>query len=169
MVANLWSCPDFLHAYDSRQVNVKVKQSHYRPGRPWGFQEVETPRFQDTRHMKVVRLSALRTGRLYPQEIFLVLISVRGWFNPRDIVRQEGLGQWKNPITPSGIESATFHLVAQCLNQLHHRVPLSPLVNCIKFQQHEWSAFVTQSWHYLWNYVLIKEPSILKFKKWRTC
>ena len=34
--------------------------------RPWGFQEVEVPRFQDSRHMKVVRLSALRTGRLYP-------------------------------------------------------------------------------------------------------
>ena len=34
--------------------------------RSWGFQEDEAPRFQDNRHMKVVRLSALRTGRLYP-------------------------------------------------------------------------------------------------------
>ena len=29
--------------------------------RPWGFQEIEVPRFQDNRHMKVVGLSALRT------------------------------------------------------------------------------------------------------------
>jgi hypothetical protein len=41
-------------------------QSHYRPGRLWGFHEFEAPRFQDNRHIKVVRLSALRTGRLYP-------------------------------------------------------------------------------------------------------
>ena len=57
---------------------VKAKKSHYRPDKPRGFQEFEAPRFQDSRHMKVVRLSALATGRLYSQDIFLVLISVTG-------------------------------------------------------------------------------------------
>jgi len=34
--------------------------------RPLGLQEVVAPRFQDSRHMKGVRSSALNTGRFYP-------------------------------------------------------------------------------------------------------
>jgi hypothetical protein len=34
--------------------------------RSWGFQEFKAPRFQDNQHMKVIRLSALSTGCLYP-------------------------------------------------------------------------------------------------------
>jgi len=100
---------------------IKVKQSQYRP---WGFQEVDAHRFQDNRHMQVVRLLALSTNHLYPQEIFLVLISVGGWVNPRAIVWPKGC-QWKIPVIPLGIEPTIFRLVAQCFNQLHHHVPLA--------------------------------------------
>jgi hypothetical protein len=36
--------------------------------RSWDIQEVEAPRLQDSRYVKVVRLSALRNGRFYPPE-----------------------------------------------------------------------------------------------------
>jgi hypothetical protein len=53
------------------------------------------PGFLDSRHVKVVTLSALRTGRLYPQVGSLMFISVRVWVDRRAVVQPEGLSRWK--------------------------------------------------------------------------
>jgi hypothetical protein len=55
-----------------------------------------------------------------PQEIFLVHIYVKGWVYSRAIVRPEGC-QWKIPVTPSGVEPATFRIVGSviCSSELN--------------------------------------------------
>jgi hypothetical protein len=58
-----------------------------------------------------VRMLALRASSPLPPGRFLVLISVRGWVDPRAIVGLEGLGKLKNPLTSSEIEPLTFRFV----------------------------------------------------------
>jgi hypothetical protein len=95
----------------------KVKQSHYWPGQAqrvpggWGSQSSRQSAHEGG---KVVSLT-------HRPPLPLVLISVRGRVDRRSIVRPGGLSQWKIPMTPSGIEPATFRLVAQCLNELRHQ------------------------------------------------
>jgi hypothetical protein len=54
-----------------------------------------------------VRLPTLRAGRPLLPGIFLLLIFIRGWGDPKAIVRLEELRQLKNPITSTGIEPTT--------------------------------------------------------------
>jgi hypothetical protein len=69
-----------------------------------------------------MRFSALLAGRALPPGRFLVHISVRNCVKCRAIMRLEGLGQLKNQESSLGIETATFWLVAERLNQLRYHV-----------------------------------------------
>jgi hypothetical protein len=81
------------------------------------FQEVEARRFQDSRHMKVVKLSALRTGHLYPPG------SIPDTQFCRRLSRVQGYSEAGKILVTSGIEPENSQLVKQCLNELCHHVP----------------------------------------------
>jgi len=89
-----------------------------RSGQPWELQQVEVSRIpRQSTHTHTKRQECQPSAPAAftpPQKTCLVLISVRGWVDPRAIVRSEGLSQWShresNPL-PCG-------LLAQCPNQL---------------------------------------------------
>jgi hypothetical protein len=83
----------------------------------------------------VVRSSGLGTGRLFTQEIFLVHTSHRGSVDSNTILRPEELYKLKIPVAQTGIELTMIRLVAQCFNQLLHRVPPFFLISLNIFKQ----------------------------------
>ena len=131
--------PRFLGRWGRRLVkNGKGFLYQARCG-PEGSRTFRLPDFHDIRHMKLMRLSVSRTGRLYPQEMSLVLIFTRGWVDLRAMVRSEGNMSLKNPVTPSGIDPGTVRLVAQPFNHYptsgsDRRLVLEPKINFIYFE-----------------------------------
>jgi hypothetical protein len=73
---------------------------------------------------QISRQSVHEGGKVVsPTHLPHLLVYIRGWVNPRAIVRPEELCQENIPMTPSGIEPANFRLVTQHLNKLRHCVP----------------------------------------------
>ena len=85
-----------------RQFYIEIKQSCYTPGQAlsftggWGSQISRQSKHEGGKFVSHTNRTPL------PQEIFLVLISARGWVKPRARMRPEGLCQWKNSNDNSG-------------------------------------------------------------------
>jgi hypothetical protein len=82
--------------------------------------------------------------------------------DPRAIVRLEGLGQLKNPVTSSGIEHVTFRIGAYCLDQLPYRVDV-----CL----FAWTGFILLGIKSILGFMelhsLYSSPSIIRMIKSR--
>jgi hypothetical protein len=88
----------------------KVKLSRNRPWRPIGLWDVEAPTFsRQSAHRWRWGCQPHAPAALYPQEDSWYSFLLEAESTPEAIVRLEGLGQLKNPMTSSEIEPATFH------------------------------------------------------------
>jgi hypothetical protein len=94
----------------------KVQQSLYMTGQALqGSRRLRFPEFLYSRHTNVARLSAYYVPAAFtPQEMSLILSSVRSSGESRSIVRPEGFSQWIIRMTPSAVEPAALRHVAVC-------------------------------------------------------
>ena len=132
---------------------VHIKKFPYRPDK--AMCAPEGSGFSISRHMKVASLSVLPTGRLYLLETSLVLISVRGRVYNRDMVRSEGLCQWKIPIgnrtrdlpACSAVSQPTASLSAPFLQGRTQNIMVytPACILCTMDKQYEFNNYVLQT------------------------
>jgi hypothetical protein len=102
---------------------IKVKQSHYRPWQAlrvpggWGSQILRQLAYEGGKVVSPTHRPPLQPGNI-PGTHSCYRLS-----RPQGHSRPEVLCQWRIPVTPLGIDPATFRFVARCLNQLRHCVP----------------------------------------------
>ena len=106
----------------SAHTKGKTIRSHAQTG-------PEASRFRDNLYKKTYASAAFTY-----QEIFLLLISFRNWVKPRTIFLPERIKK-KISMIPSGIETATFRLAAQCLKEQRHSLPQSATIPGVYFNQ----------------------------------
>jgi hypothetical protein len=95
--------------------------------RPLGSRSLRLSEFLDVRHMKVVRLSAVRADHLYPKRYssYSFMLEAESTPEPCGAGRVKSM---KNPSDSIGNRTAILRIVAHCLNQLRcciHRSVLS--------------------------------------------
>jgi hypothetical protein len=91
--------------------------------------------FPKNGHKKVSRLPALRTTRLYPHEISLLLFSVRSWVGPRATVRSEGSSHWKKLEIWSEIFAKFYVVKCQVIFSGFNQNSIAPTIQCLILQK----------------------------------
>jgi hypothetical protein len=121
----------FLHQCDItkwpiilRPIKVMVNQSHYRPRQArrvpggWSSQILSQSAHEGGKVVRPTHRPILPPGIIPGTHL------CRGWVDPRNRVRPEELYQWKIPMTPSGIDSATSSLYGSASTTAPPRAPL---------------------------------------------
>jgi hypothetical protein len=118
--------------------------------------------------MKVGRLSALRIGRLYPQEIFVVLISVKRVSRPQGHSAAGRIIWIRISNDNIGNRSRDLPVCSVVPQPLRHRVPPHPWQYLTGFLL-EWKMFQTKAARRTKTHILCHEffsQKIMQFFRW---